>query len=165
MPDRDGQSPRVESARVLSMDLVGYSRLSVGAQGRRIGALQGIVRDCPAYREAETEETILAHPAGDGSARSGRGGRRARGASHPSRVGGRAFARRRGWPTFSCPAMRQRCARCSQRVMGLDAIVRRALPFRRASRRGIPRVKRGKRFLASLRMTAVRRAAGRCHHL
>ncbi|MBT3270980.1 hypothetical protein HN371_27815 [Candidatus Poribacteria bacterium] len=68
MPDKDGQSTRLEMAHVLFMDLVGYSRLSVEEQGRRIGALQDIVRDSPAYREAETEETVLAHPAGDGMA-------------------------------------------------------------------------------------------------
>ncbi|MAF09641.1 hypothetical protein CMK11_04250 [Candidatus Poribacteria bacterium] len=68
MPDREDETTHLEMAHVLFMDLVGYSRLSVEEQSRRIGALQEIVRSCPVYREAESEETVLAHPAGDGMA-------------------------------------------------------------------------------------------------
>ncbi|MEO2004256.1 MAG: adenylate/guanylate cyclase domain-containing protein, partial [Candidatus Poribacteria bacterium] len=68
MPAEEAQATRLEMAHVLFMDLVGYSRLSVEEQSRRIGALQEIVRSCAAYREAEAEETLLAHPAGDGMA-------------------------------------------------------------------------------------------------
>ena len=68
MLDKDGDSTRLEMAHVLFMDLVGYSRLSIEEQHSRIGALQELVRLRPAYKRAESEGALLAHPAGDGMA-------------------------------------------------------------------------------------------------
>ncbi|MAF11178.1 hypothetical protein CMK11_12070 [Candidatus Poribacteria bacterium] len=67
MPDKEDQS-HLDMAHVLFMDLVGYSRLSAEEQSRRIGALQEVVRSCSIYQQAESEQTLLAHPAGDGMA-------------------------------------------------------------------------------------------------
>ncbi|MEO2004536.1 MAG: AAA family ATPase, partial [Candidatus Poribacteria bacterium] len=63
-----GGTTRLEVAHVLFMDLVGYSRLTVEDQGRRIAALQDIVRETAAYIDAREESSVVAHPAGDGMA-------------------------------------------------------------------------------------------------
>ncbi|MBT3271372.1 AAA family ATPase [Candidatus Poribacteria bacterium] len=68
MSAADDATTRLEVAHVLFMDLVGYSRLTVEEQSRRIGALQDIVRETDAYAQAKREASVLAHPAGDGMA-------------------------------------------------------------------------------------------------
>jgi predicted ATPase/tetratricopeptide (TPR) repeat protein len=64
----DDPPARVEIAHVLFMDLVGYSRLPLEEQNRRIGALQEVVRAAPTYRRASDGGDVLSHPAGDGLA-------------------------------------------------------------------------------------------------
>ncbi|MAF10780.1 hypothetical protein CMK11_10030, partial [Candidatus Poribacteria bacterium] len=68
MSAADDTTTRLEVAHVLFMDLVGYSRLAVEEQSRRIAALQDIVRGTAAYTQAKHEASVLAHPAGDGMA-------------------------------------------------------------------------------------------------
>jgi predicted ATPase/class 3 adenylate cyclase len=68
MPDREDESTRLEMAHVLFMDLVGYSRLPLEEQNRSIAALQDIVRGLRTYQQAEAEDALLSHPAGDGMA-------------------------------------------------------------------------------------------------
>jgi predicted ATPase/class 3 adenylate cyclase len=68
MPDQEGHATRLEMAHVLFMDLVGYSRLPLEEQNRRIGALQETVRGLPAYQDAANAGALLSHPAGDGMA-------------------------------------------------------------------------------------------------
>jgi class 3 adenylate cyclase len=68
MPAPIEQQPRVEMAHVLFMDLVGYSRLPLEEQNRRVGAVQEIVLAATTYQRAQTEDAVLSHPAGDGMA-------------------------------------------------------------------------------------------------
>ena len=68
MPDRADESTRLEMAHVLFLDLVGYSRLPLEEQNRSIAALQDIVRGLPTYQQAEADDALLSHPAGDGMA-------------------------------------------------------------------------------------------------
>jgi predicted ATPase len=68
VPASEDSPTRLEVAHVLFMDLVGYSRLTIEDQSRRIATLQDIVRQTDAYREAHAEASVLAHPAGDGVA-------------------------------------------------------------------------------------------------
>lgn len=68
MTNAEAHTDRTEMAHVLFMDMVGYSRLPLGEQNRRVGALQDIVRDLPAYQQAESDGALLSHPAGDGMA-------------------------------------------------------------------------------------------------
>jgi len=68
MLGEEDRATRLDMAHVLFMDLVGYSRLSLEEQSRRIGTLQEIVRSLPAYRSAEANGALLSHPAGDGMA-------------------------------------------------------------------------------------------------
>ena len=52
MPASDDSLTRLEVAHVLFMDIVGYSRLTIEDQSRRIATLQDIVRGTNAYTEA-----------------------------------------------------------------------------------------------------------------
>lgn len=64
----DRPSARLDIAHVLFMDLVGYSRVPLEEQLRRVTDLQAIVRQTEVFRLAQEEGTVLSHPAGDGMA-------------------------------------------------------------------------------------------------
>ena len=60
--------PPLEIAHVLFMDLVGYSRLPIDSQTRRIEELQTVVRETPVFRKAEARGEMIRLARGDGMA-------------------------------------------------------------------------------------------------
>ncbi len=62
------QSGKLEAAHVLFMDMVGWSRLTVEEQKRRLEKLQEVVRSAEDFRKASDEQRLLRLPTGDGMA-------------------------------------------------------------------------------------------------
>lgn len=68
MPDEEKSRPRLETAHVLFMDIVGYSRLTTDEQSEVLQELNHIVRNTDAAKEAETAGKLIILPTGDGMA-------------------------------------------------------------------------------------------------
>src|SRR5262249_8747542 len=62
------QTPTLEIAHVLFMDLVGYSKLPMGQQTQALHQLQTIVRETSTFRQAQAHHQLLSLPTGDGMA-------------------------------------------------------------------------------------------------
>jgi class 3 adenylate cyclase len=60
--------PQLEIAHVLYMDIVGYSRLPLAEQPRRMAELQELVRGLAEFRRAEGAGELISIPTGDGFA-------------------------------------------------------------------------------------------------
>ncbi|OFV96903.1 MAG: hypothetical protein A3H94_03315 [Acidobacteria bacterium RIFCSPLOWO2_02_FULL_60_20] len=61
-------SAGLEMAYVLFMDIVAYSKMSMGLQSQRITDLVNIVRETPTYKRAQQSDQIISLPTGDGMA-------------------------------------------------------------------------------------------------
>lgn len=68
MPEEEKARPRLETAHVLFIDIVGYSKLTTGEQSEALQELNEIVRDTEAAREASAAEQLTILPTGDGRA-------------------------------------------------------------------------------------------------
>ena len=68
MPAEVKKEIELEIAHVLSLDIVGYSKLSVKEQHARIEELNEIVRLCEQFRKAGAAGRLLKIPTGDGMA-------------------------------------------------------------------------------------------------
>jgi class 3 adenylate cyclase len=68
MPEEEKPRPRLETAHVLFMDIVGYSRLTTDEQSEALQELNQIVRNTEAARDAESAEQLTILPTGDGMA-------------------------------------------------------------------------------------------------
>ncbi len=64
----DSQARELEVAHVLFMDVVGYSRLTMEEQTRRLAQLQNVIRDTAEFHRAEARDELLRLPTGDGMA-------------------------------------------------------------------------------------------------
>jgi serine/threonine protein kinase/class 3 adenylate cyclase len=62
------QSPSLETAHVLFMDIVDYSHLSMDQQTESVHLLQKVVRASPEFRHGETAKELIRLPTGDGMA-------------------------------------------------------------------------------------------------
>lgn len=58
----------LEMAYVLFMDIVGYSKLPMDHQTEYLKQLQDVVRDSPAFRQAQMSDRLISLPTGDGMA-------------------------------------------------------------------------------------------------
>src|SRR6266403_3026964 len=68
MPDEQKTTLRLETAHVLFIDIVGYSKLRTTEQSTQIQKLREIVRNTEQFRTAEAEGKLLRLPTGDGGA-------------------------------------------------------------------------------------------------
>src|SRR5215469_11876785 len=68
MPAEVEKEIELEIGRVLFIDIVGYSKLSVNEQQATIEQLNDIVRQSEQFRKAEAASRILKIPTGDGMA-------------------------------------------------------------------------------------------------
>ena len=66
-PD-DNQTPTLEMAYVLFMDIVGYSRLATDVQQETLRKLQQTVRSGNEFRNAQEQKRLISLPTGDGMA-------------------------------------------------------------------------------------------------
>src|SRR5689334_8975844 len=57
-----------ETAHILFMDIVGYSRLSMEEQARLVGELQEVVRGTPKFQRAQGRQELVVRDMGDGLA-------------------------------------------------------------------------------------------------
>lgn len=62
---QDSSRP-AQIAHILFLDIIGWSRESIEAQGRLLAELSKLVTECPTYRTAKAEGELLAFPSGDG---------------------------------------------------------------------------------------------------
>ncbi len=68
MADEEKAKPRLETAHVLFMDIVGYSKLLTDEQSEALQELNQIVRNTEATRQAEAAGELTILPTGDGMA-------------------------------------------------------------------------------------------------
>lgn len=68
MAEEQAAKRRLEIARVLFLDIVGYSKLLIDEQTEALEELNPIVRNTEAVREAETANQLIRLPTGDGMA-------------------------------------------------------------------------------------------------
>jgi hypothetical protein len=68
MPEDDKARPRLETAHVLFMDIVGYSRRTTDEQSEALQELNQIVRQTDAARQADAAGKLIILPTGDGMA-------------------------------------------------------------------------------------------------
>lgn len=62
------QAPRLDTAHVLFLDIVGYSRLEMDQQLRYFRELNDLVKGTPEFRQAEGAGNLICLPTGDGMA-------------------------------------------------------------------------------------------------
>jgi len=67
-PFDDNQTPTLEMAYVLFMDIVGYSRMPTDIQQETLRRLQQIVRSGNEFRNAQQQKRLISLPTGDGMA-------------------------------------------------------------------------------------------------
>ena len=67
-PASPDSPPLLETAHVLFMDIVGYSRLPMERQSALLTELNGIVRRAVAARREQDSERLIRLPTGDGMA-------------------------------------------------------------------------------------------------
>jgi hypothetical protein len=68
MPSERSSDVRFEIRHILFIDIVGYSKLHITEQSRRLQTLKEIVRGTEQFRLAEAEGKLLGLPTGDGGA-------------------------------------------------------------------------------------------------
>jgi TolB-like protein/Tfp pilus assembly protein PilF/class 3 adenylate cyclase len=68
MPFDLNEQLELDMAHVLFMDIVGYSKMSLGAQARVLKKLQNIVRATEQFRRAQEKDQLIRLPTGDGMA-------------------------------------------------------------------------------------------------
>ena len=68
MPEDDKTRPRLETAHVLFMDIVGYSKRTTDEQSEALQELNQIVRQTEAARQADAAGKLIILPTGDGMA-------------------------------------------------------------------------------------------------
>jgi hypothetical protein len=61
----EAQSP-TQIAHILFIDIVGYSKESINAQGRLLSELSRLVTECQTYQTAKAADQLMAFPNGDG---------------------------------------------------------------------------------------------------
>jgi hypothetical protein len=59
---------QLETAHVLFIDIVGYSKLSINEQGAAVDELSEVVRSSDQYQKAEAAGRLIKIPTGDGMA-------------------------------------------------------------------------------------------------
>lgn len=65
MMTNEPQSP-TQIAHILFLDIVGWSRESINAQGRLLAELSRLVTECPTYQMCKAAGHLMAFPSGDG---------------------------------------------------------------------------------------------------
>jgi serine/threonine-protein kinase len=68
MPAESKTAVRLAIGHVLFIDVVGYSKLSIGEQSELLGVLNEVVREAGEFRSAEAEGRLMRLPTGDGMA-------------------------------------------------------------------------------------------------
>jgi len=68
MPAESKTAVRLAIGHVLFIDVVGYSKLSIGEQSELLGVLNEVVREAGEFRSAEAEDRLMRLPTGDGMA-------------------------------------------------------------------------------------------------
>jgi len=61
----ESQSP-TQIAHILFLDIVGWSRESINAQGRLLSELSNLVTQCPTFQRSKAAGELMAFPSGDG---------------------------------------------------------------------------------------------------